>query len=197
MGAHREAGFSLVEVMIALVLLTVVIAKLTMVAGAASRTHQRESASMALEDRALQVLDQVSYAIMGSDADSLVPDNEFPAHHSELRYRVSLGVEAGEVVWGDVEVIGLNPTNNSQMYWGQNVGEPGERFVVWCNTVGDLLENELLNGQDDNDNGLADEDGLTFVLDRRSVRIRLTLSGTDENGNAIEHTVETLVTCRN
>lgn len=193
----RRAGFSLVELTIAIVLLAVVVAKLTIVVGEAQDTQRRQSVSMVLEDRALQVLDQITYAIMGSNSESLLPDNEFPAHHNELRYRLSLGVEDGQVVWSDMELIGLNPDNPAQVQWGQSVGEPDERFVVWCNTVNEMLEDEILNGIDDNENGLADEAGLSFVLDDRAVRVRLTLVGTDENGNPIEHTAETLVTCRN
>lgn len=190
-------GFSVVEMMIALVLLAVVVTKLTIVIGEARNTQSRESSHMILEDRARQVLDRISYAIMGSDAQSLIPDTEFPAHHSELRYRVSMGVEDGEVVWSDPEVIGVSEEDRNQIYWGRNVGEANERIVVWCNVVSELLEDEFANGIDDNENGLADEDGLTFVLDRSSVTIRITLRGEGDDGTPIRHTVETTVTCRN
>ena len=194
---RRSAGFSLIEAMIALVLLGVVVTKLTIVIGEARNTQSRESSHLILEDRARQVLDRISYAIMGSDAQSLIPDTEFPAHHSELRYRVSMGVEDGAVVWSDPEIIGLSPLDPNQIYWGTNVGEANERIIVWCNVVSDLLEDEFANGMDDNANGLADEDGLTFVLDRSSVTIRITLRGEDDSGNEIRHTVQTMVTCRN
>ena len=83
------------------------------------------------------------------------------------------------------------------MYWGQNPGEASERIVIWANTVSQMLEDEVMNGVDDNQNDLADELGLSFVLDRQSVTIRLTLERTRDEGKRIQVTQSTTVTCRN
>lgn len=192
----RRSGFTLVEMMIALVLLGIVVTKLTIVIGEARSSYGRESARMAVEDRALYVLDQIAFAVMGSDRGTLNPDPALPAFSSLLRYQISMGVEDGEVVWSDPEVISLSP-DGASVYWAQNEGEPEQRLVVWANNVSQLLEKEFLNGADDNDNQLNDESGLNFVIDRDSVTIRLTLVGEDSEGQTINHTVETTVTCRN
>lgn len=196
MRATRTSGFSLVEAMIAIVLLGIVVTKLTIVIDQARDSYGQESARMAIEDRALYVLDQVAYAVMGSDRDSLLPDPSLPTFTSRLQYQVSMGVEDGEVVLGDPEVIALTDEGNS-LYWAQNEGQANERLVTWANNVSQLLEEELLNGADDNGNGLLDESGLNFVIDRDSVTIRLTLAGEDSSGKPIRHTVQTTVTCRN
>lgn len=196
MHSARRAGFSLIEMMIAVVLLGIVVTKLTIVIGEARSSFGRESARMGIEDRALYVLDQIAYAVMGSDRGSLFPDNELPTFTSSLRYRVSMGVEDGQVVMSDPEVISLSEDGRS-VYWAQNEGEANERLVVWANNVSQLLEEELLNGADDNQNDLTDESGLNFAIDRSSVTIRLTLVGEDSSGQTIHHTVETTVTCRN
>jgi len=196
MKAPHRSGFSLVELMIALVLLGVVVAKLTIVVEEAQRSHGRETARMAIEDRALQVLDRISYAIMGSDRETLFPDPSMPTFTPRLEYRVSMGVEDGQVVLGDEEVISVTQ-DGSSVYWAENEGQANERLVVWSNDVSQLLEEELLNGSDDNANGLSDESGLNFVIDRNSVTIRLTLQGEDSEGQIIDHTVEATVTCRN
>jgi hypothetical protein len=77
------------------------------------------------------------------------------------------------------------------------VGEAEERVVAWANTVSEMLQDELMNGVDDNDNDLADELGLSFVLDARSVTIRLSLERAADDGKKVQVTKETTVTCRN
>lgn len=192
----KQRGFTVIELLIALALLGVVVVKLTLVITEASKTHRHESTALALEDQAQSVLDRISFAIVGADPDSLDPGVESPLFVTGLRYRISLGVEAGEVVWGDPEFIGL-AEETSQLYWAQNRDTVLQRIVVWCNTVSELMERELANGADDNDNGLTDESGLTFDVDRKKVTIRLTLEREDDTGQRIKVTRSTEVTCRN
>lgn len=193
-GSERS-GFTLIEVCIALALMAILFVKLTLIVDEASKTHRRETVSMALEDRALLVLDRISYAVIGTDPDELFPDPAAPFFSDRIEYRVSLGVEDGEVVWSDPEVIGL-AEDPSQLYWARNEGGPSEQIVVWCRTVAPWFANEIANGIDDNNNGLTDETGLSFVLEGNSVTIRLTLQRLTKEG-PIRHTRETVVMCRN
>jgi len=192
----RRAGFTLIEVLIAVALLGLVLTKLGIVMEQARRAHEEESISMQLDDQALELIDRISYALYGSDAQRLNPYMVAPFQTSELHYQVSLGVEDGKVVWGEPEVIGLSG-DGRQVYWGQDVGEVNEQVVVWANTVSELLQDELLNGIDDNGNDLADELGLSFVMDGKSVTIRLSLEREQDDGKKIEVMRETTVTCRN
>jgi type II secretory pathway pseudopilin PulG len=197
MSARRTAsGFTLVEAVIGMVLLGLVLTKLGLVLDQARKAHEEESISLVLEDQALLLIDRIAYALYGSDAASLDPFVEAPLPASEVRYRISLGVEDGKTVWSDPEIIALSADGES-VYWGQNVGAPGERIVVWANTVSQMLQDELLNGFDDNDNGLADELGLAFVMEGRSIIVRLTLERTNGDGRRVQVTRETTVTCRN
>lgn len=189
-------GFTLIEAVIALALIGLVVTKLTLVMEEARRAHQEESVALALEDQAMILLDRIAYAIVGASAEKLVPIQLAPWSAAEIRFQVSLGVEDGEPVWGEPEVIGLQ-AETGQVYWGQNVDTPEERIVVWANTVSQMLEDELLNGVDDNQNDLADELGLAFVVDSKSVIIRLTLESVREDGEPLQVTKETTVTCRN
>jgi hypothetical protein len=186
----------LVEAIIALALIGLVVTKLTLVMEEARRAHQEESVALALEDQAMILLDRVAYAIVGASAERLTPVHVAPWSAAEIRYQVSLGVEDGEPVWSDPEVIGLLE-DTGQVYWGQNVDTQDERIVVWANTVSEMLEDELLNGVDDNQNDLADELGLAFVVDEKSVTIRLTLERVRDGGERLQVTKETTITCRN
>lgn len=194
---ERRSGFTIIELLIALALLTILFVKLTMVINEASKTHRRESLVMALEDQAILVLDRISFAIIGSDAETLIPEPEAPFFTPEIEYQVSLGVEDGEVVWSDPEIIGLDETDPALLYWGKNKDALDERVVVWCRTVAELMKDELLNGVDDNGNQITDETGLSFVVDGDSVTIRLTLERLGKEGEPIRVSKETTVTCRN
>jgi len=191
-----RAGFTVVEAVIAMTLVGLVLTKLTMVMDQARRAHQDESVAMALEDQAMELMDRISFALVGSSADNLDPLPIAPFPSATIHYQISMGVEDGEPVWSDPEVIGLTE-DTGQVFWGQNVGEMNERIVVWANTVSQMLEDELLNGIDDNENDLADELGLAFVLDQRAVTIRLSLERVRDDGQKIQVTRETTVTCRN
>jgi len=182
--------------MIAMALVGLILTKLTIVMSEARRAHRNESVTMALEDQAAQVLDRIAFAIIGSHADTIDPGVEAPFSTDTLTFQVSMGVEEGEVVFGDPEQIGTRG-DGSQLYWGKNVGEAGERIVVWCNTVSEMLEGELLNGFDDNANNLDDELGLSFDMDGKSITIRMTLVRTNGEGVRTEVTEQTTVTCRN
>ncbi|NOT31845.1 MAG: hypothetical protein HOP15_15475 [Planctomycetes bacterium] len=194
--ARRRAGFTVLETVISMALIGLVLTKLTLVMDEARRAHQGESAAMQLEDQAMALIDRISYAIVGSARESLDPALLAPFPMAEIRFQVSLGVEDGKVVWSDPEKIGLEE-ETGQVYWGQNVGEPNERRVVWANTVSEMLEDELMNGVDDNGNELVNELGLAFVVDDKSVTIRLSLEREVEENKRIQVTKETTVTCRN
>ena len=84
-----------------------------------------------------------------------------------------------------------------RVYWSQNPGAENERRVIWTSLVAPYLEGELPNGIDDNGNGLIDEKGLNFVVDRNAITIRLTLERVLDGGEIVSKTVDTTVTCRN
>lgn len=190
----RRAGFTAIELSIVVVLLVIVTIKAAMLFDFAAKSQIEDTAELALEDQARRTLDQVAFAVMGANRETLFPDPDSPNHDSRVWYEVSLGVEDGEVVWGDPEEIS---GANSQVVWSQNPGQADERRVVWSNVVRPFLEGEIQNGQDDNQNGLIDENGLNFTLQGNRVTIRLTLERAQPAGGAHTQSVETSVTLRN
>lgn len=194
--ARNNAGFTLLELMLAVVLLAIVAVKAHGALSVAQEATGKETRELVLEDQARRVLRQIGYAVMGSDRATLAPGAEAPISTDSLRYRVNLGIQDGEVVWGDAEQVALNELEG-QIVWSQNPGAEAERQVVWTSLVSPYLGGEIPNGMDDNGNGLIDERGLSFVVDRNSVTIRLTLERMLDGGESVTQTVETTVTCRN
>jgi len=185
----------LLETIMALVLLAIVVMKAHGALSAASETSSRETQETVLEDQATRVLRQIAYAIMGSNRETLIPDTEAPLTAEDLRFQVNLGIQDGQVVWSDPEKVALEAVR-SQVYWSRNPDSAEERRVVWTSLVAPYLEGEIPNGMDDNGNGIIDEKGLSFVVYRDCVRIRLTLERVVD-GEVLTKKVETTVTCRN
>ncbi len=195
MRVSARSGWTLIELSLALVLVTVVMGKAVFVMKSALGLASDETASMHYEDQARRVMDRIALAIMGADREELVPQIE-DIHSDSITYKFSLGLEDGLVVWSDPEEIRLD-VSRTEVEWRENPGALGEKKVVWTNLVSPLLEGEVPNGIDDNGNGLIDEDGLSFVIDGESVRIRLTIRRPEVNRRTVEQTVERIVTCRN
>jgi len=193
--SSRRAGWTLIELSLASLLVVAVMTKAAFVMHTALGLAGDETASMAQEDLARSVIDRIALAVMGSDRGTLIPQIE-EVHSNSVNYKFSLGVENGEVVWSEPEQIRLGDTGQS-VEWLENPGAAEERKAVWTNLVSPLLQGEVVNGVDDNGNGLVDEDGLSFVLEGERVVIRLTLRRAEVDGRSVEQTVEAVVTCRN
>lgn len=193
---NRRSGLTFIEITISMVLLVIIGFKASLLLGMAAEVGEQKTTRIVLEDQAMRVLDQVSFAVMGADRETLFPDPDSPTYTEIVDYNVSLGVQDGEVVWSDPERIEMSAAAD-QVVWTSRPGEVNERRVVWCNIVRPFLAGELPNGVDDNGNGLVDESGLNFTLQGNTVQIRLTLERTNADGDLINETVETRVTLRN
>jgi hypothetical protein len=192
---RARAGWTLIELLLASVLVTAIMGKAAVVISTALDLASDQSASMHNEDQARVVMDRIALAVMGSDRGTLIPQIE-EIHSNRIKYTFSLGVEDGEVVWSAPEEIRLGDARDS-VEWRENPDAAAERRVTWTNHVSPLLEGELINGADDNGNGLVDEDGLSFVLEGNRVVIRLTLHRPEVDGRRVEETIESIVACRN
>lgn len=200
MRLHDRNGFTLVEMLIVMALATILVVKVVLLLQMQGEEQTRTETTVAMEANARRVMDQIGYAIMGAADERLTPDAPFPFYSSELSYEASLGVVDGEIVWDDPEWVGLTGAQG-QLAWKERPDEPDERRVVWTNAVRPFLAGELVNGVDDNDNGLIDEKGLAFCIDRSGeqpkVIIRITLERKDSHGLPLTSTLQETVTCRN
>lgn len=193
----HSSGTTLIEALIAMALVSLLSLMGVLLVRMTRTSDSTDASSLELEDQAYRLLDRIAYAIVGTDKDKLFPDPVTPIHSSELTYEVVIGVEDGEVVWGDPERIGLAEENASRLLWNRNPGEEDEQRSVWCNVVRPFLVGELPNGVDDNGNGLVDEKGLSFTLQGNMVTIRITLERARREGLPLIKVVETTVRVRN
>jgi type II secretory pathway pseudopilin PulG len=191
-----RCGWTLLEAMLAVSLLAILVYKGATVLNTAQKSTEDSTAAILVEERSQIVLERIARAIMTSSRESLAPTSEAPLSTDQLRFRMNLGIEDGAVVWSDPETIGLESLDN-ELYWSRTPAAGPEQRVVLTKLVRPFLEGELPNGMDDNRNGLIDEKGLSFVVDRNAVHIRLTLERVDASGKLVTSTVQTTVTCRN
>ena len=182
--------------MLGLTLLAIVAVKAHEALSVANDSLEQETREIVLEDQARRVLRRIAFEIMGSNRESLIPASEAPMSTDDMLYQVNLGIQDGEVVWSDPEEVALEE-ELGKIYWSENPNTEDARRVVWTSLVAPYLEGEIPNGIDDNGNGLIDERGLSFVVDRNSITVRLTLERALEDGETLRQTVETTVTCRN
>jgi len=172
--ARQHAGFTLLEVVIAVTILGMIAANVTMVSRSSAQAYEVGASTSALDAQLDRTMDRIAMALMAARTESLFPSNSVPMWTPNLTFDQSLGFEDGEEVIGEVERIERAP-GTAQVVWKQRPDTLEERRVVWTNWVRELLKDEQANGIDDDANGLIDEDGLSFTVDGNRVTIRLTL----------------------
>ncbi|TAJ21261.1 MAG: prepilin-type N-terminal cleavage/methylation domain-containing protein [Planctomycetota bacterium] len=193
-----RAGFTLIEMLIALSVLALVIVNVTSLVRTAGRAFDSDAANARLEEVATRTMDRVLYALAGASRTSLTPANEMPLSNSLINYQTSLGIDAGVPIFGDPERIELEPANGI-VRWTRSVGTADQKSVAWGDLVRALNQGEVeSNLWDDNENGLVDEAGLSFALiGENSVRVELSLERKSESGKQVLFALESRVTCRN
>lgn len=193
---RSRAGFTLLEMVIALTLVALVVTNIVMAMESGTKAYEAGSSRGEIEDQARRTLDRIALAIMGSTRDGLAPGQEAPLHTSSLTYQLNLGYEDGEAVWSDPERIERDE-QAAQIAWLRNPGAAEEQRVVWTKWVREYMDGEVQNGIDDNGNGLIDESGLSFTLEEDLVTIRLTLERPGPDGRPVTVPLMTQVNVRN
>ncbi len=192
----NNAGFTLLELMITLTLLGLVTGNLYSIVGKGSDALSQKAYLHDTEVQARRTLDRITQALLGASQSTLYLTPQKPWSTNALNYESNLGVEEGVVIWSDPERVNLK-ISDGKVVWSENPGTKNEHSVVWSKWVPELLEGEFLSGEDDNDNGLIDEGGLSFELAGNSVIVRLTIEKTSPDGQSFSKTLESVVTCRN
>lgn len=193
-----RAGFTLLEMLIALAVLALVIVNVTSLVRTAGRAFDSDAANARLEEVATRTMDRIVYSLAGASRTSLTPANAVPLSNSTINYQSSLGIEEGEPIFGDPERIELEAASGV-VRWTRAVGTEDQKSVAWGDLVRALHAGEVdANAWDDNANGLVDEPGLAFaIVGDDSVRVELSLERKSESGKQVLFSLESRVTCRN
>lgn len=192
---NARSGLTLIELAIVLALTAIFVVNLATLSRTAEQLNDESAQLLEVERQARLTLDRIAFALVGADHETLFPLQGLPLFTDSVRYAVSLGVEDGRVVWAGEETIALDEAGE-RVEWHQAAtrNEP-ERRAVWCALARPFLLGERPNDQDDNDNTLVDERGLTFVLQGRRIVVHLTLG--PRSGEGQQRVFTTEVTCRN
>lgn len=193
---RNRGGFTLLELTLALTLLTLFGLKVSSVISTTTKGTQTDIQQTRIDAQARHVLRRIGFAIMGSHPSSLDPNMPAPLNQSSIRFQVNLGISDGEIVWTQPETVALNE-ETGQVVWSEESGGAVDRKVVWTSIAAPYLEGELPNGIDDNGNGLIDEKGLAISIQGDAISLKLTLEHHAQDGRVLSSTVETVVSCRN
>ncbi|HEX5136372.1 MAG TPA: hypothetical protein VFY93_05330 [Planctomycetota bacterium] len=190
-------GFTILELAVASTIAILMLAAVYAVTSESTDTARLGTAMAVLEGQASRTLDRIATELVAAGLETLEPPD--PLGVASLTFRKATGADAGKATWGPRESIGLRSfAGDREVVWVRDLDdEDGPREVVLCGSVRGLAEGEAGNGADDNGNGLADEEGLSFELSGRTLTIRLSLEVRDRVGGVLTRTVSTSIKLRN
>lgn len=217
---NNRRGFSLVELMVTVAILSVIIAAIYSILFSSTKAYRTGVAKGKMEDdarlmveRIASLLTEASLAtIDGDSATAGIQQPIAPAGSREIMFQPSQGTDGnGNIVLGSLQGVfwqmdageldnGLDDDRDGLIDEGQVLFGDAITFSTsdWGYNVAEFLEGEIGgNLIDDNGNGLVDERGLSFQLQGNAVIIRMTIQTTDDHGDLMQATVQTTVIIRN
>lgn len=195
-GRTRRDGFTLIEMMITVSLVGLVMVNVWMVLRESSDAYSARTVDYDAEVQAQRTLDRICEALIGASDSSLQIALPNPLSDSHLDFEINIGFEDGQPVFGEPQRIELEQDADA-VVWTEDPGAEEQRRAVWTRHVRDLLEGEIVNGEDDNGNGLIDERGLSFSRQGDLIVVQLTIEREGPEGALVTKTVEARITCRN
>jgi type II secretory pathway pseudopilin PulG len=190
----RRAGFTLVEMTVAVGVLASVVGGIFAMLQTSSRAFQVASSGRKIEDMVMETLDEIADKLRSSKLSTITPQQAPPFSSTSVDFQRTIGFAGGAPVWSTTERIRLQ---NGQVQWIQNLGLPNETTTVWTESVPAYLQGETANGADDNGNGLIDEGGLCFSFTGPSVVVRLSMRTKTSSGTTLAHTGQERIFFRN
>jgi hypothetical protein len=212
---RRSAGFSVIELVLAIAMLAGLIGIVSSFQGRTRDQSQAWLAREKTESSARRALDRIAGELTGVGLTMLDPDPIGNLGASTLTYcrpesvsvagvivwanpsSLTLELEPGEVDDGDDD-DGDGLIDERRLVLTRDVGTAQQTSVVLCTSIGELLEGEVADGVlDDNGNGLVDEEGFNVQRIGDLLTLRLTTQAGGGGGQVFQATVETCVVLRN
>lgn len=203
-GTSRSAGFTIIEVVIAMSVFALIAVNIGMITRSGATAAKTGTLLSVLNDELNLTVERMELALMGAHAEQVESVQPSPLYSNRVDFAIDVGMDGGEVILGDPERIEWRPTDDDtgRVSWLRNPGDvEEERVVTWSRSVPTLQKDELGgNGADDNENGLFDEEGLAFTRPSEQmdmIEIHLTVERTDQHGDKVGDNRVRRVTCRN
>lgn len=212
-GKRDAAGFTLLELTLALTLIGVIAGSIGLVMKTCSRALRAGASGAALDSNLRRSMDFVCDRLRAASTSTLVPLTESPFSTTQIDFQRAVGGVGPSVVWGNPERIlfeyspgetddGVDNDANGlidegRVVWIQNAGSANETRATLCNWVREYFEGEEDTGVDDNGNGRIDERGFSIDIEGNRAHVRLSLERMDSEGRSIVRTLERTVTFRN
>lgn len=214
LNVHARAGFTLIELAVAIAILGLVMGSIMGVMESAKKGYGQGSTATLVQTLSRRALDRIASELENAGQGTLLP-NPLNIACDDLVFQSVIGVDevAGTPIFGNSTRLrfayGGGDTNNGLDDDGDGLIDEGrviltrnylaanESSVVIARGVNELAEGELANGLDDNGNGLADERGFSMTLQGNLLILRLTVSRVSAEGTTTVSTNETAVSFRN
>ncbi len=212
--ARRHGGFTLLELVIATALLSLVLGAMGLVQMRARDASRVGMAREQLETLCRRTLDRAAEELQGVGHSLLFPDPSTNLGTGTITYQHPTAVSAGGVVTWDtpsrlalelapgeidngIDDNGDGLIDERHLVLTRNVGSPNAVATVICSGIPELAEGELANGVDDNGNGIVDEAGFNVRKVGDLLTVRLTVQGPSGNGQVFTCSMQTSVVLHN
>jgi len=198
----RQAGFTLVEMMVVLGLATLVMGSIMSTLQGGTAAFEQGSALSNLSTKVERALDRIAAEMAYAGAENTTPGVIGVFGSEWVEFQQCTGSEQGVTTWGNLERLafelmpletadGRDENNNGLVDEGQvvlrrSLGSVDEVRLVLASNVAALLEGEARNADDDNGNGLVDEPGLVFSRSDDVITVRLTLEQVGPDGSVLQ-----------
>jgi prepilin-type N-terminal cleavage/methylation domain-containing protein len=213
-GRRVRAGFTLLELVIATALLSLVLGAVGLVQMRARDASRAGMGREQVETHCRRTLDRVAEELQGVGHSLLFPDPSTSLGTGSITYQHPTGLSGlGVVTWDTPSSLALQlepaETDNGidddgdglvderRLVLTQNVGAPNAVSTVLCGGIAELGEGETANGLDDNGNGVIDEAGFNVRKVGDLLTIRLTVQGLCGEGQIATTALQTSVVLHN
>ena len=209
----NRAGFTFVEMMIGVVILTIIAGTIAVVSKTGTGTFRSSVANESVNGKLRRAIQRIAKELSGSATSTLVPTPFAPLGSSSLTFQQATGYENGAAVWGPSVQFqfeyapqeldnGVDDDGNGLIDEGilvriENPGAANESRTLICTGVSEYALDEIPNGLDDNGDGFVDERGVAFALDGDALTVRITIEHMGLEQEVLQQSSETTVLLRN
>jgi len=200
--ARRRSGFTLLELVVATAILSLVLGAMGIVQMRARDASRLGMAREQVEVLCRRTLDRVAAELQGVGHSLLFPDPSSNLGTGTLTYQHPIAVSTGGVVTWDTPsrlALEIDPAeidngvdddsdgliDERRLVLTKNLGGINAVATTICSGIPELGEGEAANGLDDNGNGIVDESGFNIRKVGDLLTVRMTVQGPAGDGQQV------------